>query len=481
LRREKFLLAALLVVAAALRLAAGRGELWLDEIWSLSFARELTAPWEVLTSIHHDNNHPLNTFSLFLTVQIAGAHAASAAYRILPLLTGIATIPLLFWTERNDPESGSHVRAWLAALLGGFSFLGIVYSSEARGYAPAAFFAVLAFSLVRRWQMDRAAERVGFAAVCALGLLSHLTFLFVYAGLLAWTAVRCLRHGRFAWRSWMALHRLPLVFVVGVYLIDARKLVYGGGPPFRALEVLGRALSLAVGGPASGSLRYVAGLLALSVILWGISDLVRQKRDEAAFFAGALLIAPASVLLFYNARFLDVRYFFVLLPFLWLLGARALTRISAQGILGPTAAASLVVASLIGGFVRLVPLLRDGRGHYAEAVAMMVSLTHGTDVTVGSDSDFRNRLVLGYYAERLPPGKAFVYVASSAWTPERPEWVLTHSFDDLQSGVVIPSQLTGANGKVYYCVQAFTYGGISGWNWYLYRRQDGDPTAITRR
>ena len=469
-RRETLLFAGLLALAAVHRLAA-RGELWLDEIWSLSFAREVAAPWEIITAIHHDNNHPLNTLSLFLTVKLAGAHAPFVVYRLLPLLTGIATLPLLFWTERGSLERGARSRAWFAVLLGALSFLAIVYSSEARGYAPAAFFALAAFALVRRagakW---RRASGSHSPQSVRLGILSHLTFLFPYAGILAWTFGRSVREGRIEWREWIALHRLPLVVIAGDYLIDSRKLVYGGGPTFQVPQVLGRTLSLIVGGPDAGVLRYGAGLVALCIALWGIWDLVRRKNDEAVFFAVALFLAPAAVLLFYHARFLDVRYFFVVVPFFWLLAARALARLDAYGASGRVAAAALLGLPLTGSVYRVAPLLRDGRGHYAEAVATMARLTARNAITVGSDHDFRNRLVLGYYAEALPADKKLIYVPWSAWTADGPEWFLTHRFEMAGPGDV-PSSIAGAIGSPYRWVQSFLYGGISGWNWHLYQRQ----------
>src|SRR5262245_53453229 len=104
--RERLLLAGLVSAGAALRISAAHGDLWLDEIWSLSFARGISAPWETITAIHHDNNHPLNTLALFAAVKAFGIHAPAIAFRILPLLTGVATIPLLFWTERGRGASG---------------------------------------------------------------------------------------------------------------------------------------------------------------------------------------------------------------------------------------------------------------------------------------------------------------------------------------------------------------------------------------
>jgi hypothetical protein len=478
--RERLLLAGLVSIAAGLRLAAARGDLWLDEIWSLSFARELSAPWETLTAIHHDNNHPLNTLALFVAVKTAGLHAPSIAYRILPLLTGVATIPLLFWTERDRAGDGSHASAWLAALWGATSFLAVVYSSEARGYAPAAFFALAAFALVRNGSVESTpSRRIAFAACCVLGLLSHLTFLFPYAGIVAWTH-RSVRSGRVAGRDWIALHALPALFSAVYYLIDVRQLTYGGGPPIDVAAVLGRTLSLAVNGPDAGWARNGAALAALGVALWGIRDLTRRNSDEAAFFAVALATAPAGVIVAYKTRILDPRYFFVLMPFFWLLAARALTRLRAHGTAGRAAATLITALAVAGGVVHLLPLLRDGRGHYREAVATLSALTPGSEIAVGSDHDFRNETMLDYYADQLPPGKRVIYVPASAWTPEGPEWLITHGFGRLGPGNLPPERVSGVNGRPYRRLRSFPYGGISGWNWHLYRREDpGAASAAT--
>ncbi|HEY1302347.1 MAG TPA: hypothetical protein VGF24_02280, partial [Vicinamibacterales bacterium] len=64
--RRTILFCGLLTAAIGLRVIAARGDLWLDELWSLSFARQLDSPLQIWTSIHHDNNHPLNTLYLFV-------------------------------------------------------------------------------------------------------------------------------------------------------------------------------------------------------------------------------------------------------------------------------------------------------------------------------------------------------------------------------------------------------------------------------
>jgi len=472
--RRRVLLGALFVLAAAARIAAARGDLWFDEIWSLSFARELDAPWEVLTRIHHDNNHPLNTLALYLTVKAAGAHARPIAYRLLSLLSGIAIIPCVCWLERRPADRVSHARRWFAAIASGLSFLALVYSSEARGYAPVALCAVVAFTIVRRDDVPFTRNRrLAFALACALGVLSHLTFAFVYAGLAAWTLVRARRADSMAWRDWIAVQMLPAACLIGDYLVDVRKLNYGGGPPFRTGEVVARTLSLAVNGPAAGALRNVAAGVTAALVLVGIADLYARKDDEWVFFTTAVLLAPLSILLLYRARYLDPRYFFVLMPFFWMLAARSLARLWTRGTAGRVAAATFAGLYVAGGVAHAAPFLRDQRGDYAAAVETVVQLSALSPITIGSDHDVRNRMVLDYYGEVLPRSCQLTYVPADAWDRRGPEWFVTHQFEDGGAASSPPASIA-VNAVEYRRTRSFPYGGISGWTWHLYHTTNPD-------
>jgi hypothetical protein len=473
-RRQRVLLIALFAFAAAVRIAAARGDLWFDEIWSLSFARELDAPWEVLTRIHHDNNHPLNTLALYLTVKAAGAHAPAIAYRVLSLACGIASVAFLCWLEERPFDRLSGPRLWFVAIASGGSFLAIVYSSEARGYAPAALFAIVAFAIVRGGGVEFTRNRrLAFTLACALGVLSHLTFVFVYAGLAVWTLVRAVRADAHGWRRWIAVHMLPVACLVGDYLVDVRRLRYGGGPPFRVGEVVARTLSLAVNGPAAGSVRNVAAAVTAAILLLAIAELYARKDDEWIFFATALLLAPASVLLIYHARYLDPRYFFVVMPFFWLLAARSMARVWASGMTGRVVGALLAAVYVAGGVAHAAPLLRDGRGDYSAAVETIAHLSAMNPITIGGDHDVRNRMVLDYYGEVLPPACRLIYVPADAWDRRGPEWFVTHEFDDGRRGSAPPPSIA-VNAIEYRLVRSFPYGGISGWTWHLYHTADRD-------
>ena len=132
-------------------------------------------------------------------------------------------------------------------------------------------------------------------------------------------------------------------------------------------------------------------------------------------------------------------------------------------------AVSLLALYLAGNAIRTGDFLRLGRGHYREAVLYMLAHDSSRVVTVGSDYDFRNAMLLGYYARYVPKDRELVYVPEDAWPPEGPRWLITHSLDARHE----PAASYVANGRVEYTLaKHFPFSGVSGWHWCLYRRHD---------
>ena len=72
------LVAAAVALGAVLRAIPCWNDFWLDEIWTYFSARSLTSPLAVFSSIHHSNNHHLNTLIFYWI----GDTPHWAAYRI---------------------------------------------------------------------------------------------------------------------------------------------------------------------------------------------------------------------------------------------------------------------------------------------------------------------------------------------------------------------------------------------------------------
>src|SRR4029077_19307910 len=125
------------VVATLLRVRGAMNDLWLDEIWSLDLVREIRSPIEVFTKIHHDNNHYLNSLFMYFT----GQRGNWPGYRIPAVVAGCGTVILAWLIGLRRNKSA----ALFSMLIVAFSYVLVLYSSEARGYGSLIFFCFLCF------------------------------------------------------------------------------------------------------------------------------------------------------------------------------------------------------------------------------------------------------------------------------------------------------------------------------------------------
>jgi hypothetical protein len=456
--RIGWIVGAIVAAAAAIRIAAATGELWLDEIWSLRLAHLAAGPLGVFTGIHVDNNHHLNTLVLQLLPE---SGIPWIAYRVHALAAGIATVVLAAVIARR---AGRVASIAAAALIGG-SFLLTLYGSEARGYALAVCFAFAATaSMLGEPGRAGPAHALAFALACSLGVLSHVTFLFGYVGLLVWTAARAVRAGTLlqALARMVLLHLLPIATLVGLYWVDLRHVVEGGGPLTSPLAIAARALSLQIGGPDGGELHGIAATIALGVTAFSIASVRRSGSDLWLLFATAGIVTPALALLFIDSSLLFERYFLVPLAFLTLAAAWLVARCAASSRL---VAVLLVVAYLGGNAVQIARLVRDGRGSYIAALSYMRDHGRIVPIVVGSDHDFRQGRVIEFYQSAVAGD--FVYVARANWPPPGPEWLLIHS----QTPDFAPeAQITVQGGRQYSLRQVYRSAALSGWHLALYQR-----------
>jgi hypothetical protein len=464
--------AALVAVGSALRLLGARGDLWLDELWSIGLAGEAGSLLGVFTRLHHDNNHHLNTLWLMLI----GPGASPLAYRIPALVAGAGTIVVAAFT----PIHGGRAERLAITTLVALSYFLVHYGSEARGFAPALLFGMLAYHALQRYLRPggRPAWVAVYAIAATLGLASHATFVFLLAGATAWAVLWIGFHWRAArWpTAALALLLVPVAAAGALWWVALRHLVIGGGPPSDLRGAL-RELSRATLGLPSGPIELVA------VLAWGAAALellalAWQRDARAVFFAGTIVVAPAATLLWRRPEYLAPRYFAIPAVFLLLLLGAALGRLAAMGRAGRAvfAVAALVLAcTSIASDVRLARL---GRGDFRGGVEFILASSPGPFTTVGSDNDWRNPVVLEDQLQRLGAMGRIRYLPIDSWTPSAPAWVLVH--DDAVPPRPEPF-LTGPNLRTYALVQVFPYAGLSGWNWFVYRLTDLAPLTGTAR
>jgi hypothetical protein len=178
--------AVLTVAGFLLRLACARGDLWLDEIWSVNHIRGVANAGDILWRLPSTNNHVLN--SLWL-----GPNAPVVLIRLGSIIVGTLTVPV---AAQFCGRSGPAAAITGAALAAGATIF-VQYGSEARGYAGLLLMIFVAAEALERFlENPSATARFSFAGAVALGALFHLTMLQAAATLIAATLLRLKFHGR---------------------------------------------------------------------------------------------------------------------------------------------------------------------------------------------------------------------------------------------------------------------------------------------
>lgn len=454
----------ILILTAILRIAAAGGDLAIDELWSLELVRVSAHSLIDVFQIRHDNNHILNSMFLYL----AGANVPDIVYRIPPVIVSILSVWL---AGRIAMRRGGIQAGVIAMIIVGSSYFMILLGTEARGYSYVIFFAYLSWLLLLRTvEHQRWTDAALFSGCASFGFLSHLTFLFCYAGFGIWTLCRFSRD-----RAYLLLvaHVIPSVTAMCLYLFFVRGMEIGGGPAGSITETLITTFSLIIGGPMLGIGAVIAALVASQLILKGYFHLCRTDAAMAAGFLIIVVLAPAFVIWETRPPFVYPRYFLVPIAFALLLLSDFLSRLGNLGRNGRLAQIGILCLYVAGNSYWTWRIVDHGRGDYSHAIAWMASQTEGRSATVGSDQDFGSRIIFDHYANRLwPEGPPLKYVSRrSADQPATDWWICVH----FQQQPPLPDIVTDANGNDYAIQRIFRHGSLTGWDWCIYRKIDGLP------
>ncbi|MSR58231.1 MAG: hypothetical protein EXS05_11210 [Planctomycetaceae bacterium] len=456
--------ALILLAAAAVRYLAGCDGLWLDEIWTLILAQEVRSPGQILTGLHQENNHYLNT----LCVWWLGPQSNWIVYRLPAMLAGAASVGVAGLIGRRRSRSA----ALLAMLLTGSSYLMIHYSSEARGYSFAICFALMALDFQENL-FRRPGLPVAFCtAGCSIaGILSQPVYLAFYAALVVWSAWKAWFPpkglGRIRGLWWLS-HLPPLLFFVWLYEVDLWQVVNAGGPVYSAGDVVAQTASLAIGGP-DGPGQFAAATLCAVAFALSLWRLWRSDRDWCVLAVLAIVVMPALLLIATGRREIYPRYFVIPVALLGLTIAFALASVWQNGS-RPARSAVIVLcgAFVVANGIHVTRLVTYGRGGYMQAVEYLAEHTPGDEITVGSDFDFRNEMVLAFYRNYLPEPKQLTYLKTEQRRKRNSEWLLIHSLDRRFE----PASEVHAGRTRYVLRQFYPYAGLSGWGWGLYHRDE---------
>jgi hypothetical protein len=465
LRRGRAIAGVLLVVAALLRLAGLTKDLWLDEVWALRVATELSSPWGAFT-LHHEINHHLNTIWL----NLVGPNGSAALYHMPSYVLGIVTVAIAGAIGfRRGTAAGIATTAAFA-----LSYELVLYSTEARGYSSVACWTMLAFFALEPIVMGESGRwRVLYWIACALGILSHPIFAgFLGAAVLwsAWSTYRREGTGVSVVRELLRTHAVPVAVLALLWLIDLRLVVAGGGTPANSLiGVYGSALAWAVAAGRAQAVELIACVLVVSMI----ASAIRATRDVdsplALFFVGAIAVFPIILILIRGSDLVYTRHFMIAGLLTLLLFGLTLGRWWAEGRRRTVAAAW--VAFVIVNLFNIATLATNGRGQYRAAIEYMAASTGGDNVTIGGDHDFRIGMEMWYYLSRAQTTKRVQYFEQGSWPAGGPEWIVVHR----ESWVTQTpeSQIELGPGLRYTIAKAFPTAPLSGLSWYVYHHSAG--------
>ena len=455
-----------LVVAAAIRIRAAQNSLWLDEIWSIDLVGRISSPFEIFLRIHSDSNHYLNSLWLYW----AGARGDWPGYRIPSLAAGIGTVGLAGLIGRGR----SRASGLIALLVTGFSYVLILYASEARGYATLVFFSFLCFYLLDRYLKTQHWVCALLFSVCAsLGFISHLTFAIFFAASLPWAALRLIRARR-GFRgvavSLAFCYVLPAAVMTALYVADLRFLVVNGGatPGLArcAMESFAWTLGRPPGLPVAASCAAAAACFVV-----GLWMLARTEPDAILLFAGTVAVVPPFLVIVSHSDVLYVRYFIVPIAFVQLLLGFSLASIWERwGTAGRGACCLFLAGYLIANGLQVSALFKWGRGNNAVAIRLIQREARSDPVTVGGTQDFRIGTVVDYFARTEAHGRPLRYFAWGRWPEGGVEWLISEK-DSYEDSAPPAPAFGDSAGNRYELFAQFPTAPLSGLQWFVYRHR----------
>ena len=459
----------ILAVAAIIRTFAALNDLWLDEIWSLRVVGQISSPLDVFTKIHFDNNHYLNSLWLYL----CGFRGNWPGYRIPSLLAGVGTVILAGLIGRRRNVSA----AFFAMLLMAFSYVQILYSSEARGYSAAVFFSLFSYYLLENYLEKRRWHSAVLLSISSvLGFTSHLIFLNFFCAALLWSGYRLVKSGigvKRAFTAMLACYAAPTIFLAALYWIDIRHMVVGGGTPTSLPGIYASSLAWTLGAPSGNSMPQLASFAAIVLFGAGIWILWRDKPDSAIPFVAVILVMPILLATIYNAEDVYVRYFIIGMAFLLILSSFVLAVLYRLGSLGKAISFLLLIVYFAANGWHTLSLFKDGRGKYTEAIRFLAENTKESTVTIGGDHDFRIPLIIEFYASNAMGKKRAEYYKRESWPQSGPEWFVSHkeSFEDPVPPASMGTGFTDFAGNQYELLKTFPTAPLSGFHWFVYHNR----------
>ena len=325
-RSTLWIMLGLAVLALAVRLPGLNSGLWNDEISSVMYSYRTPFP-AMFTEYPGDNKHPLYSHLAHLSISIFGE--SNWAIRLPALLFGVATVPLLYVFGRHVVRQRE---AFLSAALLALSYHHVWFSQSARGYIVLAFALVATTHLlVKMLRQDSRRSAALYAVSIALGVYTHLTFVFAVFAQFAVAVLALVLPARSQprpdWRRTLvpfvaggaitvALYA-PMIGQIREYFRVPSEMAQNSDATWAIGEGI-RVLQAGLGD------QFGIGLLVLGVCaaigLAGVVSLLRQDRDVALLLTLPAVAVTLGALATSGALY--PRFYFLLAPFLVLIAVR---------------------------------------------------------------------------------------------------------------------------------------------------------------
>lgn len=450
------------IIAGAVRYVSAFDNLWLDEIWSVNIAKSMHSPLDAFR-IAKDNNHILNTVYLYYF----GEGSRWPQYRLLSIIAGIFSVALIgiIGFRRN-------IFTGIASLIfGAFSLPLITYSSEARGYSLAVFFSLAAFSVFQKYgEKTHYRYLLIFWLSVIGGFLSHIMFFYIYGAFIisSFSNISINIADIKKWKYFMFWHAVPLTFCVYFYSVFVKNMEYGGGDFVRpGLERFSLFMVPALSLPYGNIFSLLTAIMVFTAMAVWIC-LIERRRNKQWLFYLTVSVALPITLFSTPMPFFSPRYLVFSIPFIYLCISSMLSELAARGKIRMAAVAFVLLGFVLLSAIGIHKQIESGRGNYLKALSYIRDKTAGSDITVGSDHDFRNQTIMKFYEKFLKPGTKIYYFPSGE-TSQNPEWIITHNFD---LNHMPPQNISRINNQIYDFQCSFRHSNIlSGWSWFIYRRR----------
>ena len=456
-----------MLIGALLRVAGANDDLWFDEIWTLKLVSSAKSAGDILFHTPYDNNHFVNS----LWMWGARPGAAPVVLRAFSVMLGVMTVPAAAMACRRHSEAAAMIAAFVFAI--GYFF--VHYGSEARGYSAMIFSIVAAKAALDRILEDpsgRAAWAAFFGAI-AFGVISHITMLEAAGALALAGLAQSIAAGRR--RRGLAIAAVAGAGVLpglAIFLVNflSPNFHMGMGGPFSYhlfLQGLAGAARTSLGAPAwLGDLGCVALVTAAA-----LGALALHPAERRWFPFIAIFVIPALHVIGGLPNQFYPRFHLTTAVALALLMSEAIAALSQRADARRALAGLLAAGILVSQAAMLANFFATGRGGYVAAARFMTQdgpAAYTNDRLIGETN-----LVLDYVVHREGMPLSYVKAGDNCAAPAR--WMIdsTMSFDagepEMRRKLAAPH---GDCAIDYERVAVFRAYGLSGMNWWVYRRID---------